>query len=97
MWLPGASTSSLTTFSHRMYLLISFSESTPPHNRHLIVYYYFLKYQVFCEGVDFSKLINKYIEPDKTSWLAGVPTSSLRWPLQGYLNYKKTPPPRTLQ
>ena len=34
----------ITNSSHRVYLRISFRKSTPPQNRQLIVYYYYLKY-----------------------------------------------------
>ena len=35
-----------TLLSHRMFLFISFKNSTPPQNRELIVDYYLLKWQL---------------------------------------------------
>ena len=38
--------SNIESSSHRLYLLVIFRKSSPPQNRHLIVYFYEFKYEV---------------------------------------------------
>ena len=72
--------------SHRIYLLISSTKSTPPQNRQLILIE-ILSWR-FCGGVDSLKLINKYIVSDK---FRGIPCQStilenhVRIPWQGHV------------